>query len=412
MLHVVPLRRAASCLAACAALLLVSCGGGGGGGGSSGSVATGSQLLPPSTSLANICSAEGQKQWVRSYLGETYLWADDIHDVESSAYADARSYFDALLVRTPEANGLARDRFSTSMSVAAADAMQGFTASSAPAAAAANPVPLVRTYNTNRGKAGYILFNQHTRGAQDALIGAFTSLRNAGVNDLVLDLRYNPGGFLYIAQAAATMVAGPAADGLLFEGVRYNSRRSSLNAADSFWFDTRVSTAETTYPVGTPLPQLGLPRLYVLTSQLTCSASESIINGLRGIGVQVILVGDRTCGKPYGFHRMDNCGQAYFPIEFKMVNAAGFGDYTSGFPVQCRVSENYGTALGSTSEPLLAGALTHINTGSCPAGTSTGIAAAMLLQQPAAALPPQRADAPPADSPIYQPGFNGRVLQP
>jgi len=410
VLHVSPLRRAARALAACAAVLLASCGGGGGGGSSG--VATGPQLLPPSSTLANICTADGQKRWVRSYLGETYLWSDEIQDVESSAYTDARSYFDALLVRTPEASGLARDRFSTSMSVAAADAMQGVTASSTALAASANPVPLVRTYVTNRGKAGYILFNQHSKGAQDALITAFTSLRSAGVNDLVLDLRYNPGGFLYIAQAAAAMVAGPSIAGQLFEGVRYNARRSSLNSTDAFWFTTKVETAETTYGAGTPLPQLGLPRVYVLTSQLTCSASESIINGLRGIGVQVVLVGDRTCGKPYGFHRMDNCGQAYFPIEFQMYNAAGFGDYTAGFPVQCRVQENYSSALGATSEPLLSAALNHINTGSCPAGTSTGIAAAMLLQQLPGSAPPQRADAPPLDSLLYQPGFNGRILQP
>ena len=59
-------------------------------------------------------------------------------------------------------------------------------------------------------------------------------------------------------------------------------------------------------------------------------------------------------GKPYGFHRKDNCGNAYFPIEFQLTNAAGFGDYTTGFPVQCQVQENPTTALGSTSEPLLA----------------------------------------------------------
>jgi len=361
-----------------------------------------------------VCTAEGQKQWVRSYLDENYLWADEIQDVPSSDHADARSYFDALLVRTRDGSGLARDRFSTSMTAAGADAMQGTIASGSALAAATSPVPLVTTHTTLAGKAGYILFNQHTKGAQDALIAAFRDLRTANVNDLVLDLRYNPGGFLYIAQAAASMVAGASAEGRLFEGVRYNSRRSWLNASESFWFTTQVQTAETNYPVGSALPQLGLSRLYVLTSQLTCSASESIINGLRGVGVQVVLVGDRTCGKPYGFHRKDNCGQAYFPIEFQMVNAAGFGDYTAGFPVQCRVQENYSTFLGAANEPLLAAALNHINTGSCPAGTSTGIAAAMLLQgmPSAAALPPQRADAPPRDSPIYQPGFNGRLLQP
>lgn len=415
MLQVASLRRAVRSLAAATALLLGACGGGGGGGGGNGLV-TGSQLFPPSTSLAGICSVEGQRQWVRSYLSEAYLWADQVQDVEPSAYATAAQYFDALLVRTPDANGLPRDRFSMTMSAAAADAMQGFSASgpsAAAVAAGANPVPLVRTHLTTGGrKVGYVLFNQHTRGAQDALINAFTQVRNAGVQDLVLDLRYNSGGFLYVAQAAAAMVAGPAANGKLFEGVRYSAARAAENAADAFHFSNKVSTPESTYGAGFTMPTLSLPRLYVLTSRLTCSASESIVNGLRGIGVQVVLIGDRTCGKPYGFHRKDNCGQAYFPIEFQMYNAAGFGDYTAGFPVQCRVNENPVTALGSTTEPLLAAALRHIDTGSCPAGTFTGVMAAMSGASSATAPSwLDRAGAPGSDSPMYQPGFDGRVLQ-
>ena len=56
----------------------------------------------------------------------------------------------------------------------------------------------------------------------------------------------------------------------------------------------------------------------------TCSASEAIINGLRGVNVQVIQIGSITCGKPYGFYSQDNCGTTYFSIQFKGVNAAGF----------------------------------------------------------------------------------------
>jgi len=408
VLNAVPLRRAAKFfLAAGAALVLAACGGGGGGG----SATAGATLLPPSSTYAGICTVDAQKHWVRSYLNEAYLWADEIREVDAGGYGTPAAYFDALLVKTPGSDGLPRDRFSTTMSVGAANAMQGVTAAANPAAAAANPVPLVRTYFTNRGKAGYILFNQHTQGAQDALIDAFASLRSAGVNDLVLDLRYNAGGFIYVAQAAASMVVGPAANGRLFESVRYSARRSAENDRGAFYFRGSAETGETRYGAGHPLPQLGLSRLYVLTSAYTCSASESIINGLRGIGVQVVLIGERTCGKPYGFHRMDNCGQAYFPIEFQMFNEQGFGDYASGFPVQCNVQENPVKALGATDEPLLSAALGHINNGSCPAGTFTGVMG-MMVQLGAGPSPLDRAGAPPLDSPMYQPGFDGRVLRP
>ena len=76
---------------------------------------------------------------------------------------------------------------------------------------------------------------------------------------------------------------------------------------------------------------MNLSRVYVLTGGTTCSASESIINGLRGVDVEVIQIGSTTCGKPYGFYPEDNCGTTYFSIQFKGVNAAGFGDYADGF---------------------------------------------------------------------------------
>lgn len=414
MLQVSGLRRAAASAATSLALFLAACGGGGGGGTDAATASVSSGLYPASSALAGQCTLQDQKLWLRSYMDESYLWADEIPAVEAADHDTLPGYFEALLVRTPDASGQPRDRFSTTMSSQAADVMQNLaTAASASAlASSANPVPMVRTLVSATGrKVGYVLFNEHSKGAQDALVDAFTGLRDAGVQEVVLDLRYNAGGFLYIAQSVAAMVAGPRVDGQLFESARFSARRVSAGATEDFVFSTRVLTGETRYPAGHPLPQLSLPRLYVLTSGLTCSASESIINGLRGIGVQVVLVGDRTCGKPYGFYRKDNCGQAYFPIEFQVYNAAGFGDYQGGFPVQCRVAENPRTGLGNAFEPLLAAALTHIDTGSCPAGTATSFAAT-LLQQSAGASLFERPGAPPAEAPMYQPGWNGRVLQP
>ncbi|MGZ5270393.1 MAG: S41 family peptidase [Ramlibacter sp.] len=412
----VPLRRAACLAAVSLALVLSACGGGGGGSvgsGGTGTTATAAvttTLFAPSSTLANQCTPDTEKQWVRSYMDETYLWYDQVPQVDAATYSTVEPYFNALLVHTPDASGQPTDRFSTVMTTSAADAMQGLsTASSSPllAATATNPVPLTKVVTSSGGrKVGYIVFNQHSQGAQDALITAFRGMQAAAVQDLVLDLRYNPGGFIYIAQSAAAMVAGPGAGGQVFERARYSGKRQQDTAGGTFLFSNKVETAETQYASGTPLPQLGLPRLYVLTSTYTCSASESIINSLRGIGVQVILVGDRTCGKPYGFHRKDNCGKAYFPIEFEMSNAVGFTDYTSGFPVQCRVQENPTTALGASNEPLLAAALTHIDTGSCPVVAST----ALQTQAASGRSLFDRAGAPDAMSPMYQPGWDGRRL--
>jgi carboxyl-terminal processing protease len=124
---------------------------------------------------------------------------------------------------------------------------------------------------------------------------------------------------------------------------------------------------------------LNLPRVFVLTGSGTCSASESIINALRGIGVAVIQIGSTTCGKPYGFFPEDNCGTTYFSIQFKGVNAIGFGDYSDGFspsnsaaaagtPVPgCSVADDFAHALGDPAEARLAAALGYRTSSSCPA---------------------------------------------
>ena len=205
-------------------------------------------------------------------------------------------------------------------------------------------------------------------------------------------MRYNTGGFLYVAQTAASMVTGPQSEGRIFEQLRYNARRQAESAASTYLFSSRVQTPEVTYPRGTELPQLKLPRLYVLSSRQTCSASESIVNSLRGIDVEVILVGGTTCGKPYGFHRQDNCRLSFFAIEFQGYNAKNSGDYTAGIKATCPVADNFLSVLGSTTEPLLATALHHIDTGSCPAATasklSEGLPAGGRANAPATSRPP------------------------
>ena len=52
---------------------------------------------------------------------------------------------------------------------------------------------------------------------------------------------------------------------------------------------------------------------------------------LRGIDIEVIQIGSTTCGKPYGFYGLDNCGTTYFTVQFRGVNAKGYGDYSDGF---------------------------------------------------------------------------------
>lgn len=259
------------------------------------------------------------------------------------------------------------------------------------------PVQNTRTIPTASGPVGYLLFNDHIATAELGLVDAITQLRNAGIADLVLDMRYNGGGYLDIASELAYMIAGGArTSGRGFEQLEFNDQHPTTNPVTGAALDPVPfhSTAEGfSVAAGTPLPSLGLARVYILTGPGTCSASEAVINGLRGIDVEVIQIGSTTCGKPYGFYPTDNCGTTYFSVQFRGVNAKRFGDYPDGFsPANtvgtegvtlpgCSVADDFNHALGDAAEVRLATALHYRETGLCgvpPSGVAAKAAAGAI----------------------------------
>jgi hypothetical protein len=245
------------------------------------------------------------------------------------------------------------------------------------------PVQNVKTIVTATGRVGYLQFNDHLATAEDALVTAIDTLRQSPIDDLVIDMRYNGGGLLGVASELAYMIAGAAQTaGRTFEQLQFNAKHTSIDPVTGASL-TPLPFASTTIgysrPAGLPLPTLNLARVFVLTGPSTCSASESVINSLRGVNVQVIQIGSATCGKPYGFYPADNCGTTYFTIQFRGVNAAGFGDYPDGFAPNnapaaggtrvpgCSVADDFGHALGDSAEARLAAALGYRLGGSCPA---------------------------------------------
>lgn len=255
------------------------------------------------------------------------------------------------------------------------------------------PVPTSQVITAADGaKVGYMVFNDHILTAEAQLITAMQNFRANGVSDLVVDLRYNGGGYLFIASELAYMIAGgTATSGKTFEQLRYNSKRTAeTNSADSKtpFYSQSCLLSGNNCSSQQPLPALNLKRVFVLAQSGTCSASEALINGLRGVDVEVVLVGGTTCGKPYGFTAKDNCGYSYFPIEFVGTNNKGFGEYADGFVPAgtgatgvkgCQVADDFGHALGDTGEAMLAAALQYRSNGTCPVASPSeaGMARAM-----------------------------------
>lgn len=240
------------------------------------------------------------------------------------------------------------------------------------------PVPQAQVLTAADGaRVGYLVFHDHNLPAEAQLSTALRRFGEQGVSELVLDLRYNGGGYLFIASQLAYMIAGPGpTSGRVFERLRHNSRRQAENE-DMGFRGQSCQPQNGQCSQQQALPSLNLRRVYVLSQSGTCSASESLINGLRGIDVEVVLIGGRSCGKPYGFSGRENCGNRYMAIEFEGVNAKGFGDYADGFVPGgsgvgasvkgCEVADDLGRELGDPQEGQLAAALQHRLSGQCPA---------------------------------------------
>ena len=264
------------------------------------------------------------------------------------------------------------------------------------------PVQHVRVIDTATGPVGYIFFNTFiVEAAERQLVDAFAQLADADVGDLVLDLRYNGGGFGAIANILAYMVAGDNADGRTFVLTQFNDRYAEIHPLTGEPIEPELFRTTTlgwsTPEAGVPLPKLDLDRVFVLTGPWTCSASELVINALRGIDVEVVLVGETTCGKPYGFFPVDNCGTTYSTVQIRAVNARNFGDYPDGFsPANvraiegvsvpgCAVADDFDHGFGDPAEARVAAALRYRVDGACPQSADAVAALSIDTGQPAGA---------------------------
>lgn len=250
-----------------------------------------------------------------------------------------------------------------------------------------SPVQNVAIHNTSKGKVGYMTFTTHIQSAQTPLIDAMQRFSDNGVSEVVVDLRYNGGGLLFLASQLAYMSTGPnIIQSRYFSKLVFNDRSPNRNPVTGelseptpfydFEYDFKTERVTTR-----KLPTLNLRRIFVLTTDGTCSASEAFMNSLRGIDVEVVQIGSQTCGKPYGFTPTSNCGTTYSTIQFRSDNAKGFGDYPDGFrptpnPVfstdvkGCVVGDDFKNPLGNKNEGMLKTALHYVENNSCPSNAA------------------------------------------
>ncbi len=212
-----------------------------------------------------------------------------------------------------------------------------------------NPVLKSEIFDGNIGYLVYSSFIESTTRLEEAM----ATFAEAGVTDLILDLRLNGGGYNDSANIMASCIAGSAHVGDLF-----NKRIHNPYISDGEEFFMSVSGNA----------YLGLSRIYCLVSGSTASASELVINGLEGIDIEVILIGDTTNGKNVGMYEFtfstDSWMYEFYPICFRSVNAKDWGAYEDGFSPDYYVDEwNEGANFSdfTQSESLVSTAISLIN---------------------------------------------------
>lgn len=215
-----------------------------------------------------------------------------------------------------------------------------------------DPILLHKTLSRSGKKIGYLVYNSFVSKYDKQLNEVFGKFKSDGISDLVLDLRYNSGGSVQTAIYLASMIKGTDTNKVF---VRQTSNTKMAN----YWkrdhtFENNIS--------GTPIHTLNLPKIYILTSKHTASASELIINGLKPY-LTVVQIGETTIGKNLASITLKDKTQgskwAMQPIVLRSENANGFGHYESGIVPDFEIKEdvrNLGT-LGDENEPLLAKAL-------------------------------------------------------
>lgn len=206
----------------------------------------------------------------------------------------------------------------------------------------------VKTVGTS--KVGYLVFKRFQGTSEEELSEAFDSFQAEGVTELVLDLRYNSGGLVSIAQYLASIIAPASAQGDLFVKLAFNNIQSAEQDQEILFNNTNYS--------------FNFNRLFVITQSRTASASELIIMGLRPY-IPVYVIGGKTLGKPVGSSGLSNDNLSYVinATTFRNINKDGFTDYFEGLAVDSEQADSPIVPWGDTNDPALADALFFIANG-------------------------------------------------
>lgn len=212
-------------------------------------------------------------------------------------------------------------------------------------------IMLDSVYTVDTKKVGYMVYNSFLGDSATTVNGfkrVFERFMAESVNDVVIDLRYNGGGYVYFQNELANYLINNAGNGNIMMKTKYNDNYSQYNFSSNF---AKKGT-------------LNLSRIFFIVSSNTASASELLINNLKPYMTNVYLIGpSKTYGKPVGYFAVPVGDWYVFPVSSRTVNKNEEGSYFGGFSLNSTVSDGIDKDWGDITETCLASALKFIGTG-------------------------------------------------
>ncbi|MBD0284626.1 MAG: hypothetical protein ICV79_04290 [Flavisolibacter sp.] len=214
-----------------------------------------------------------------------------------------------------------------------------------------NPFLLDTVYNISGKKIGYLVFNSFlgdTTQIKNGFNRVFNRFGTNDVSDVVVDLRYNGGGYVRLQEWLSNYLAPASANGNIMMRQEYNNKLNQYNTTTNF---------RKTGP-------LNLSRVFFIVSNNTASASEALINSLKPYMDVKLLGPSKTYGKPVGFFPYPVGDWYIFPVSSRTVNKNGNANYYNGFAVDYQLADGVDKDWGDITESCLASAINYITSGS------------------------------------------------
>jgi carboxyl-terminal processing protease len=222
-----------------------------------------------------------------------------------------------------------------------------------------NPIFVDSVYAVGGKKIGYLSYNSFlgdTLKTYNEFQRIFNRFASQNINDLIVDLRYNGGGYVTVQEKLANYLINVAGNGGVMMKQQYNDKYSQYNETTNF----------------RKLGSLNLNRIFFIVSDNTASASELLINNLKPY-MDVKLIGPgKTYGKPVGYFNIPVGSEWYiFPVSFRTTNKNGEGNYFNGIALNVQVADGLDKDWGDLNESLLAAAVNYSISGSARLGTTS-----------------------------------------